>query len=225
MPTEGGPAARKAESKLWALFLIGYTSTSQPIHFMCTVAASRCADSLHCLDRLRQCHCAETFRSAATHSLAALPGRKQSWRLKSPMISALGGQRTSCRCVLPVVAAGSFDAPLWRRCFPQSLSLDSSRARREQTTIKLRKKKREESRAKRRTQSSSLAVAPPAVPGAAPAVPTLDQAKKHEQQMALIQMAQDPQTVRSLLAQMSSQSMELRLSAVSLSRKLLSIGL
>lgn len=104
-----------------------------------------------------------------------------------------------------------------------SLSLDSSRARREQTTIKLRKKKREESRAKRRTQSSSLAVAPPAVPGAAPAVPTLDQAKKHEQQMALIQMAQDPQTVRSLLAQMSSQSMELRLSAVSLSRKLLSI--
>ena len=100
--------------------------------------------------------------------------------------------------------------------------MDDSRARREQTTIKLRKKKREESRAKRRANhaASEAAVAAPGSLAPAP----LSAEEKQAQAAQLQVMAQDPAAIRQLLVNMQSADDNLRLSAISHVRKLLSIG-
>ncbi len=103
----------------------------------------------------------------------------------------------------------------------QGLDADAGRTRREQNQIKIRKQKRDEQRAKRR---QITAAAPPAVPGSSANPPSLEDQQKAQQALALQRMAEDPQTVRRLLANMSSQDDNLRLSATSQIRKLLSIG-
>jgi len=100
------------------------------------------------------------------------------------------------------------------------LDADAGRTRREQNQIKIRKQKRDEQRAKRR---QITAAAPPAVPGSSANPPSLEDQQKAQQALALQRMAEDPQTVRRLLANMSSQDDNLRLSATSQIRKLLSI--
>ena len=113
-----------------------------------------------------------------------------------------------------------------RTVFPataQVLSMDDSRARREQTTIKLRKKKREESRAKRRANHTASEAAV-AAPGASLAPAPLTAAEKQAQAAQLKVMAQDPAAIRQLLVNMQSADDNLRLSAISHVRKLLSIG-
>ena len=61
-------------------------------------------------------------------------------------------------------------------------------------------------------------------PGSGANPPSLEDQQKAQQAEALQRMAQDPQTVRRLLANMTSQDDNLRLSATSQVRKLLSIG-
>lgn len=106
-------------------------------------------------------------------------------------------------------------------CWFQGLDADAGRTRREQNQIKIRKQKRDEQRAKRR---QITAAAPPVVPGSSINPPSLEDQQKAQQAEALQRMAQDPQTVRRLLANMTSQDDNLRLSATSQIRKLLSIG-
>jgi hypothetical protein len=102
----------------------------------------------------------------------------------------------------------------------QSLDADAGRTRREQNQIKIRKQKRDEQRSKRR----QISAAAPPVPGMGGAPPTLEEQQQAQQAEALQRMAQDPQAVRQLLLNMTSQDDNLRLSATSQIRKLLSIG-